>query len=82
MKAKAKKGLEALRGKNVLLMCGNYHYAGKIADVSDDDVQLEGAAIVYETGAWSNAPKWADAQKLPGKVWYVTRASIESFGEV
>ena len=72
-------GLEALLGEKILLMCANYFYAGKLAGVNDTFVMLEEASIVYETGAW-NEPVYKDAQRLPGKAWYVERAFIESYG--
>jgi hypothetical protein len=75
----AGEGLEALLGQNVLLMCANYFYTGKLVGVNTDFVKLENPFIVYETGPWS-APKYQDAQALNAKEWYVTRASIESYG--
>jgi hypothetical protein len=72
-------GLVSLLGENVILYCVNYFYAGKLVGVNNEDVQLEGAKIVYETGPLS-AKEWTNAEALPAKVWYVRVASIESYG--
>ena len=72
-------GLVTLLGQNVILICASYFYAGKLVGVDEQDVLLESAVLVYETGEWS-AKTWKDAQPLPGGVWYVKIASIESYG--
>jgi hypothetical protein len=72
-------GLVALLGENVLLMCGNYFYAGNLIGVNDTCVLLKDAKLVYETGELS-AKTFKDAQNLPD-VWYVQIAAIESFGK-
>ena len=71
-------GLEKFLGEKVLLMCGNYFYTGKLIGINDTCVLLENAAIVYETGPFSN-PTYKDAQAI-GALWYVSTAAIESFG--
>jgi len=71
-------GLVKLMGERVTLFCVNYIYTGKLAGVNDTCVLLEDAAIVYETGAFSEK-KWKDAQALPSD-WYVSLSAIESFG--
>lgn len=73
-------GLEALLGKQVLLICSGYFYHGKLVGVNSSCVKLENPSIVYETGSWS-ATDYKDIQRLPTKYHYVTTASIESFGE-
>ena len=72
-------GFEALLGEQVLLFCMNYIYAGRLTGVNDHFVQLEGARIVYETGAFGEKG-YKDAQPLPGDVWYVQLSAIESYG--
>lgn len=72
-------GLEALMGEKVLLMCANYFYAGKLVGVNTSVVELEDAAVVYQTGEWKSK-EYAEQEKLHAKVWYVQVASIESFG--
>ena len=71
-------GLEKLLGERVTLFCMNYIYTGKLIGVNDSCVLLGDAAIVYETGEFSDKA-WKDAQPLPNE-WYVQTASIESFG--
>ena len=71
-------GLDALLGEQVLLLCGNYFYAGKLVGVNKTFVALEDASIVYETGEWS-AQAWKDSQKVgPGET-YVRIQWIEAF---
>ena len=72
-------GLTALLGENVLVMCMNYHYAGRLVGINDSCILLEDASIVYETGELT-AKTFKDAQKLPSS-WYVQLNSIESFGK-
>ena len=73
-------GLEALLGKNVVLFCMNYTYAGKLVGVNTVDVLLEGAGIVFETGDF-NSKTFKDFQKFPAKQWRIRTAVIESYGE-
>lgn len=72
-------GLEGLMGEQVLLLCANYFYTGKLTGVNKEFVELEDPAIVYETGQWS-AKTYQDQQKLHTKLFYVRLAAIESFG--
>lgn len=76
---KSEVGLEAMLGEQVLLMCGNYFYAGKLTGVNADHVELTDASIVYETGEWSSKG-YKDAQRLPG-IWRVQKAALESWGQ-
>jgi hypothetical protein len=71
-------GLESLLGEQVLLLCGNYFYAGKLVGVNKTFVELDGASIVYETGEWA-APKYKDAQALGAGPTYVRIQWIEAF---
>jgi hypothetical protein len=70
--------MESLLGEPVILLCGNYFYAGKLVGVNKTVVELEDASIVYETGNWSNAT-WADAQKLGRTSCYIRVQWIEAF---
>ena len=72
-------GLEKFLGEKVLLMCGCYFYAGVLAGVNDTCVLLKDAAIVYETGPWTDRV-YKDVQKVADE-WYVQTAMIESFGK-
>lgn len=71
-------GLTKLMGERVTLFCMNYIYTGKLVGVNDTCVLLEDAGVVYETGGFGEKA-WKDMQKLPND-WYVSIASIESFG--
>ena len=71
-------GFEALLGERVTLFCLNYTYTGKLIGVNSSCLLLEEAAVVYETGSFSDKT-WKDAQKLPNN-WYVQISAIESYG--
>lgn len=71
-------GLEALMGENVLLLCSNYFYTGKLVGINATCVKLENPSIVYETGPWANKT-YADSQKMAVSVLYVQNSHIESF---
>lgn len=73
-------GLIGLMGENVTLFCLNYIYTGKLVGVNDEYVKLESAAIVYETGAFTD-PKFKDKQDLPHD-FYIQKSAIESFGKL
>ena len=73
-------GLENLLGDRITLFCANYIYTGILSGVNESCVLLTDAAIVYETGPFSDK-KWKDAQTLP-EGWYVQINSIESFGRL
>jgi hypothetical protein len=70
-------GLMGLLGKRVTLFCLNYFYTGDLVGVNDNFVLLENAAIVYETGPFSEKT-WKDAQALPQPVYVMLRC-VESF---
>lgn len=71
-------GLEALLGQKVTLFCANYIYHGVLSGVNTDDVLLDNAFIVYETGAFTDKG-FKDAQKLADE-WRVRTSAIESYG--
>ena len=71
-------GLEALLDQTITLYCMRYIYTGKLIGVNADCVLLDKPQIVFETGPLTTKT-WQDAQPFPNK-WYVTKASIESFG--
>jgi len=71
-------GLIKFLGKRITIFAANYIYTGTLTDVNDDCVLLSDAAIVYETGAFTDK-QWKDAQKLPGP-WYVALSAVESYG--
>ena len=65
-------------GQRLTFFCANYIYTGILSGVNESCVLLTDAAIVYETGSFSEK-EWNDAQKLPCE-WYVQIQAIESFG--
>jgi hypothetical protein len=71
-------GLDSLLGEKVLLLCGNYFYAGVLVGVNKTFVKLNDAAIVYETGEWS-ASAYKDAQKLGPGPTFVRIQWIEAY---
>jgi len=71
------KGLVSLIGQRVTFFCMNYIYTGKLIGVNESDVLLTDAAIVYETGSFSDAD-WEDAQGLPNNL-YIRTSSIETY---
>jgi len=72
-------GLIALIGENVMLFCLNYIYTGTLVGVNEKCVILDEATIIFETGDLK-AKGWKDAERLPGRQWYVQVEAIESFG--
>lgn len=72
-------GLVKLLGQRVTLFCMNYFYSGVLKGVNTEDVLLEDAQIVYDTGPFDKKD-WATAEKLPSKQWYVRISAIESYG--
>jgi hypothetical protein len=71
-------GLVALLGEQVWIWCARYIYAGTLLGANKDDVLLEDARIVYETGGLTDA-KFKDAQTLPPGPFYIRTAAIESY---
>ena len=70
-------GLTALLGQRVMIFALNYIYEGLLSGVNTDDVLLEDAGIVYETGPL-NEKQWKDRQALPHPL-YVRTSAIESY---
>jgi hypothetical protein len=78
-----REGLDVLLGENVLLLCGNYFYHGRLVGVNDTCVKLENASIVFEMEDVKNecdAKMYKESLKLSAPYWYVQRSAIESFG--
>lgn len=75
---KDNEGLLGLIGQTVTLFCSSYFYTGRLVGVNTNEVKLEDASIVYETGPFTDKV-WKDAQKLP-YAWYVRTEAIESYG--
>jgi len=70
-------GLVKLMGERVTLFCMNYIYEGKLIGVNTQDILLEDAGIVYETGSFSDS-KFKDRQAV-AKLMYVRTGAIESY---
>ena len=70
-------GLAGLLSERITLFCLNYIYTGKLVGVNEECVRLDDAAIVYETGPFTER-EWKDAQSLPHPVYVMLRC-IESF---
>jgi len=73
----ANEGLISLLNENVLVMCMNYFYFGKLIGVNDTCIKLEKAHIIYETGAFSDK-SFKDKQFVSDEM-YIQTSSIESF---
>ncbi len=71
-------GFESLLGERITLFCLNYIYTGDLVGVNSTYLLLENAAVVYETGAYTDK-QWKDAQPLPN-AWRVQMAAVESWG--
>jgi hypothetical protein len=72
-------GMISLLGKQVEIRCNVYIYTGILLGVNTTCIKLGDAAIVYETGSFTNKV-YKDAQRLGGEQ-YVAMGLIESFGE-
>lgn len=70
-------GLEKLLGEIVEVMCYRYIYHGKLTGVDDNEILIEDASIIFETGPYDKKD-YEDIQKL-GRDVYVRTASIESY---
>jgi hypothetical protein len=66
-------------GDDVMFMCMNYFYRGKLVSTTKDTLLIEDPSIVYETGKWSDK-EYEDQQRLPSSV-RVMKQSIECFGQ-
>ena len=74
-------GLEALLGKKVFLFCTNYNYYGTLVGVNTNDILLEDAGIVFDSGDF-NTKGFSDFQRFPCKEWRLRTSYIESYGEM
>ena len=71
-------GLDSFLGERITVWCECYIYEGVLSGVNDQDIELDDAGIVYETGPL-NEPGFTDRQSLPS-TWWVRIAKIESYG--
>ncbi len=70
-------GLEDLLGEKVLFLCASYFYHGTVEAVSEQEVTLADAGIVYETGPWSDSG-FSDKQELPAPIT-IRLSAVESY---
>lgn len=70
-------GLEKLLGENVMVLCMNYFYHGKLSGVNESDILLTDASIVFDVGSWEEN-EFGSAEKMPSPL-YVRTAAIESY---
>ena len=75
-------GLVSLLGEKVIIYACRFIYTGILKGVNDTCILLNGAKIVYDTGANTrDKTEWACDENCWSKDWYVQIASIESFGK-
>lgn len=72
-------GLESLLGEYIDVWCVNYIYTGKLIGVNNEEIKLDEAKIVYETGELTSN-NWKDAQSIPNSR-YIRLSAIESYGK-
>src|SRR3990167_7470274 len=71
-------GLEKLLGEMFQLWCLNYIYSGKLVGVNTNDVVLEDAVVVYETGKMTDK-QFKFAEPVASKELFIRTAAIESY---
>ncbi len=72
-------GLIALLNENILVMCMNYFYYGKLVGVNDSCIKLKKCHQIFETGAFTD--KVFKDKQFIAEEWYVQLSAIESFGK-
>ena len=72
-------GLISLLNENILVMCMNYFYYGKLVGVNDTCLKLEKCHQIFETGAFTD--KTFKDKQFVAEEWYVQLSAIESFGK-
>lgn len=75
----ATEGLAKLLGEIITIYCDSWIYTGRLAGVNDQDVLLQQASIVYNTGS-HDSKTWESKERLPGD-WYIRTSKIESYGK-
>jgi hypothetical protein len=71
-------GLESFLGERIQVWCLNYIYEGKLIGVNENDIKLEDAGVVYQTGDLT-VEGYEDRQKTVDPL-YIRTAAIESYG--
>lgn len=78
VETETKDELEKYLDKQIVFLCSNYFYTGKLVGFNDDFFTIKDPAIIYETGSWSNK-EWKDCQKMNEDEISVMKHSIECF---
>jgi hypothetical protein len=73
-------GFDILLGEQVIVLCVNYIYTGKLTGNNTDTIELTTPSIVYETGEWSTKT-YKDSQRLHCDILNIQKSAIESFGK-
>lgn len=73
--------LESLLGEKITLFCANYIYTGVLIGVNTQSILLKDPSIVYETGCFKSK-NYKDEQSLNVSEFFISIASIESFGKL
>ena len=71
--------MESLLGEEVMVWCECYIYSGRLIGVNSNDILLENAHVVYETGDLNQAG-YTDAQPFKHN-HYIRISKIESYGK-
>jgi len=71
--------IESFIGKEIVIYCCRYIYAGTVVALDDISLQLTDCGIVYDTGPHS-ALEWANFEKLACDHCLMFQ-SIEGFGK-
>lgn len=66
-------------GKGLFFYGARYAYVGNPVEIGEKHVVLEGAALPFDTGEFSNA-KWGNLEKFPKGRWTILIDAMESFG--
>jgi hypothetical protein len=74
-----RKKLESFVGKEIVIYCCRYIYAGKVVEIDDFSLELTDCGIVYVTGS-HNDSEWEAYEKIK-KNHHIALQSIESYGE-
>jgi hypothetical protein len=75
----------AVLGHSLYFSCDSQAFAGRVIDVESTGdrhyLVIDGARWIFETGVLT-AANWENAEILPGKIWRVDVAHIESWGDL
>ncbi len=74
-----KEGIISLLNENILVMCINYFYYGKLVGVNETCIKIEKCHKIFETGAFID--KVFKDKQFIAEEWYVQLSAIESFGK-